>query len=153
MKKTMIVVLMVLFAAGASAADQWCQWDETSGINCQSDSRGYIVINGFKVSTPAIANAKGYYKVVVTEPTVGADQTRDAEVWAFSDNTITKTWTVRDLTATELDQREAGAMPISEYYIWKALLVKGVITQQEAATYLPAELIDAYLARKRLLGD
>jgi hypothetical protein len=44
-------------------------------------------------------------------------------------------------------------MPIGQYYLWRALIAKGVITQQEAAMYLPAELIEAYLARKRIKGD
>ena len=133
----------------------YCEWDSTKGVNCQSDDKGYIRrVDGLPVGGGEVNyNDNGFYELVVTEPTIGADQVRDAEVWAKPDNTITKTWTVRDLTATELDQRIANPMSITDYYLWKALLVTGTITQQQAVNGLPAEMIDAYQARKRLLGD
>ncbi|MHA2069770.1 MAG: hypothetical protein ACXABY_35855 [Candidatus Thorarchaeota archaeon] len=98
-------------------------------------------------------NYHGFYKLIVTEPTVGADQTKDAVVWGFSNNEISKTWTVRDLTGIEIDQRIASPMEITDYYLWKALIKTGTITQQQASDNLPQQMIDAYLARKRLLGD
>jgi hypothetical protein len=133
-----------------ASAGTWCQWDGSKGINCQSDSKGYIYIDGFKVSTPERANNAGYYKVAVVEPVINFNQIVDQETWAFTGNTIIHEWTVRDRTAEEIDLLISKAMPKSEYYIWKALLVKGVVTQQEAATALPQELIDAYMARDRL---
>lgn len=132
---------------------QWCEWSGTQGVNCQSDGRGYIKIEGRPTKTPAIANAAGWYKVIVTEPSLGADETKDEVVWGFASNEITKTWTVRDMTSTEIDERDASAMKITDYYLWKTLLKTSVITQQQAVDNLPADLIDAYQARKRLLGD
>ena len=95
-------------------------------------------------------NPRGWYELTVTEPTVGEDQVKDAVVWGFETNQISKTWTVRDMTTTEIDARDADAMPLSEYYLWKTLIATGVITQQQAVNNLPAELIDAYQARDRL---
>lgn len=144
------IVLLIVFFVSPVFAGQWCEWSGSQGINCQSDSRGFIMIDGRPTRTPSIAHAAGWYEKIDTQPTIGADQTRDAEVWGFADNQISRTWTVRDLTTAELDAREASAMPISDYYIWKTLLVTGVITQQQAANNLPAELIDAYQARDRI---
>lgn len=128
----------------------WCEWDGSAGINGQSDSRGYILINNIPTRTPAVANSKGWYKVIITQPIIGEDQDRDAEVWGFTGTEITKTWTVRDLTDQEKDQRTASPMPLSEYYLWYALLAKGVITTEEAVAALPPELVAAYEARDRL---
>ena len=156
MKKIFLVlVLAIAVTTTPLYAATWCGWSGTEGINCRSDTAGWIQLpNGLLIAVDEENfNRHGYYRLETTEPTVGVDQVRDATVWGFADNVITRTWTVRDLTTTELDENEARAMPLSEYYLWKALLVKGVITQQEAATALPQELIDAYLARKRLLGD
>jgi len=148
--KTFITFLILTFFSVPAFADTWCEWDGTTGINPQSDNRGYILIEGRPTRTPSIANAAGWYKVVVTQPTIGVDQIKYDEVWGFAANEISKTWTVRDLTAEELDQREAGAMPLSEYYLWWTLIETGLITQQQAANHLPQELIDAYQARDRL---
>ena len=150
MRRIILCIVALFIMPALSQADSWCQWDGEQGINCQSDSRGYIRVDGFKVSTPSIANAGGYYRVDNIDPVVGENQVRDEIAWSFSDNVITRTWTVRDLTAEEIDQRVASPMPLNTYYIWKALIAKGVITQQEAAQRLPQELIDAYLARDRL---
>jgi hypothetical protein len=148
--KKIIIFLIVLFPA-IGFADTWCQWDGVQATDCQSDNKGYIIdTRGFKVSTEPIANENGYYRMVTTEPVIGENQTKDQEIWGFAGNEISRTWTVRDLTITEIDENTASPMPLSEYYLWKALLVKGVITQQEAANTLPQELIDAYLARDRL---
>jgi len=149
MKKLFIYLVLLIFSPSVLLADSWCQWDGSQGINCQSDNKGYIR-TPFKVSTEAVANDRGWFRVEVTQPAIGANQVKNAVVWDKVDNIITKTWTVRDLTATEIDQNVAAPMPLSEYYLWKALLVKGVITQQEAANALPQNLIDAYMARDRL---
>jgi len=150
--KTFFITLIVLCFAAVSFADQWCQWSvpETKGVDCQSDSRGYIRIEGFKVKTPSIANNAGWYRLIVTQPAIGDDQTRDAEVWGFADNEISRTWTVRDLTAEELDQRSAGPLDITMYYLLKGLMAKDVFTLQEARNFFPQETIDAYQARSRL---
>lgn len=150
MKKFIIGFLFVLFISPMALADQWCEWSGTQGINCQSDDSGFILIDGRPTRTESIANAAGWYRVIVTEPSVGADETKDAIVWGFASNEITKTWTVRDLTPAEIDERDAGAMPLSEYWLWKTLLLTGVITQQQAIDNLPSELIDAYQARDRI---
>lgn len=148
--KKLFIFSLLLCLASTSFAGQWCEWDGLAGINCQSDSRGYILIDGFKVSTPAIANTKGFYRLVVTPASLGPDQVVGAEIWGFTANEITKTWAVRDMTAQEIDERNARAMNLDVYWLWKALLLKNVITAQEAAATLPQEMIDAYQARDRL---
>lgn len=70
MKKILLSMLFVVLLATHSIASQWCQWDGSKGDNCQSDHRGYIVIDGYNVKTPSIANAAGYYNVVETYPTI-----------------------------------------------------------------------------------
>jgi len=151
MKNLLAVVLIVFFAVPVSA-DTWCQWSGTEGTDCKSDRDG-VFRTPFPTRSEATINEHGYYRLVVTQPTLGENQVRDEEVWAFEDNVITKTWTVRDLTAQEINEREAGAMPLSEYYLWKVLRLKNVVTTQELQDNLPEELKDAYLARKALLGD
>ena len=158
--RKLIVILVVLLATSAYA-EQWCEWSGTEGINCINERDGILYAPGYvpiKIE-PNIdrIHSRGYYRLEVTQPVLGENQVRDAEVWAMythpvNEDKITKTWTVRDLTATEIDMGIASPMPISEYYLWKALIVKGVITQQEAANALPQELIDAYLARDRLVN-
>jgi len=152
--KRIILILTVLLIAPFAHADRWCEWSGTEGENCVNDRNGVLISpSGFKTRTEATINSWGLYKYTYTPPVIGENQVRDAEVWGFADNEISHTWSVRDMTATELDRREAGPMPLNTYYLWKALIVTGVITQQQAVNNLPQELIDAYLARKRLLGD
>ena len=150
--KKLIVLFIVLFST-VSFAGTWCQWSGTEGENCKSDTRGYFTLpSGIPVASKDF-NEYGYYERIVTEPIIGPDQVRDAEVWGFADNEITLTWTVRDMTATEIDNRIASPMSVTNYYIWKVLIATGTITIQQAQDNLPQELIDAYQARKRLLGD
>jgi hypothetical protein len=154
MKKLVLVSVILLLWAVPGFAGTWCQWDGSKGINCRTTSRSYITISGVRVTVSAEnLNPRGWYERTITEPTVGADQVKDAEVWGFANDEISLTWTVRDLTTTEIDTRDAQLMDITDYYLWKALIVTGTITQQQAADNLPQEMIDAYLARKRLLGD
>ena len=149
--KKFILCLMILLVPTILFAGTWCQWDGSQGTNCQSTTRTYITINNVRVTVSAEnLNPRGWYELTVTEPTVGEDQVKDAVVWGFETNQISKTWTVRDMTTTEIDARDADAMPLSEYYLWKTLIATGVITQQQAVNNLPAELIDAYQARDRL---
>jgi len=146
-----ILCLLFTFISSSLFAGTWCQWDGSQGTNCQSTTRTYITINNVRVTVSAEnLNPRGWYELTVTEPTVGEDQVKDAVVWGFETNQISKTWTVRDMTTTEIDARDADAMPLSEYYLWKTLIATGVITQQQAVNNLPAELIDAYQARDRL---
>ena len=152
MRKFILALCLCLLTVAPLSAETWCQWSGTEGVNCRSDNAGWIrTPTGLYVAVDEENfNRHGYYRLESTDPIIGENQARDSIVWGFSDNVISRTWTVRDLTTEELDQREAGAMPLSEYYLWKALLLKGVITQQEAANALPQELINAYLARDRL---
>ena len=155
--KRLIVILIILIAPFAHA-EQWCQWSGTEAENCLAVSGDGIIYppNHFPVKiagNETKINNYGYYLLVTTQPTIGANQTRDAEVWGFADNEISKTWTVRDLTATEIDQRTASPMSIEMYWVWKVFLDTGLITQAQAVERLPQEMIDAYLARKRLEGD
>ena len=150
--KKIIVVLAILLITSFAHADRWCEWSGTEGENCVSDSNG-IYLDGRPTRTVSMINDFGLFRVTETQPVVGEDQRRDAEVWGFADNEITLTWTVRDMTATEIDNRIASPMSVTNYYIWKALISTGTITIQQAQDNLPQELIDAYQARKRLLGD
>ena len=149
--KKFILCLIFMLVPSLLLAGTWCQWDGSQGINCQSTSRTYITINNVKVSVSAEnLNPRGWFERTTTQPTIGEDQVKDAEVWGFVDNEISLTWTVRDMTAAEIDTRDASPMPLSEYYLWKTLITTEVITQQQAVNNLPAELIDAYQARDRL---
>ena len=154
MKKiTVFIFLGLIIVSSTAFAGQWCHWNGTSGDDCQSDSKGYIVINGMNTRTPSIARNYNYYPLKVVQPDVGPNQIRDSIVWDISDNKIHLTWSVRDMTEEEITEREAEAMPLSEYYLWKVLLLKNVVTAPELADNLPAELKNAYLARKAILGD
>ena len=156
MKRLIVILIIVIVTSIApyAYADRWCQWSGTEGENCLNDRNGIVRVPGkLPASTVAIINSHGYFRVIQTQPTIGPDQLRDAEVWGFADNEITLTWTVREMTATEIDNRIASPMSVTDYYIWKALLVTGVLTQQQAVNNLPPELIDAYQARERLLGN
>jgi hypothetical protein len=152
MRKIILCVTVLFMLSGIGYAETWCMWDGSKGTDCRDDSNGYIILtNGMPVSIDEENfNRHGYYRLIVTNPVLGADQVRDAEVWGFGGNEITKTWTVRDMTVTEIDIRDAGPMPLSEYYLWKVLHLKGVITTQEIQNNLPQELQDAYMARDRL---
>jgi len=166
MKKITLCMAVLFILSGVGYADQWCEWSGTEGINCVSDVKPGIPF-GILVSptgTPTrvdtnidLIHSWGLYRLEITRPVLGESQTLDTEVWSLythpiNEDKIKKTWTVRDMTATEIDARDSGPMPLSEYYLWKALIVKGVITQQEAASALPQELIDAYLARDRIIN-
>jgi hypothetical protein len=147
--KKFIILLALLIASPAFGAT-WCKWSGTEATDCKSDSRKYISVDTGLPIGPESYAAYGYYELQTITPVIGADQIRDEIQWSFDGTIITRTWTVRDMTTEELDAREAKAMRIGEYYLWKALIAKDVITQQEAAQALPQELIDAYLARKRI---
>jgi hypothetical protein len=159
MKKIIITLVLagLTLLTTHSDAGTWCMWNGTQGVHCQLDTKGYVRLPGghpvSAVPAPGNLNQHGFYALQITYPALGENQTYDAEVWGLTDNVMTKTWTVRDLTGAEIDERSLGVMPIGQYYLWRALIAKGVITQQEAAMYLPAELIEAYLARKRIKGD
>lgn len=152
--KKIIIILGILMVASFAHADQWCEWSGTEGINCVNDRSGVLKSpDGIPTRTEVTINGWGLFRVTSTQPVVGEDEKRDAEVWNKVGNQISLTWTVRDMTATEIDNRIASPMSMTNYYLWKALLVTGVLTNQQAVDNLPSEMIDAYQARKRLLGD
>ena len=163
--KKLVILLACLVVPTLAFADTWCMWNGTQGEYCQSDTKGYIRVtsehtnktlaNNVVVGTAEDYNAVGYYLLETTYPALSENEVRDQEVWEFvshpvQGDKITRTWTVRDLTTEEIDQNLANPMPLSEYYLWRALIVTGVITQQQAQNNLPQELIDAYQARDRL---
>ena len=155
--KRLILVLFLSFIATPLVAGTWCMWSGTEGTNCQSDSRGYVRMpDGHPIgASEANLNYHGFYERIITQPTIGEDQVKDAEVWGFADNEISLTWSVRDMTATELDNRAASPMSVSDYYLWKALMTGGVFRQAQLVAYFQAnqpEMIDAYQARDRLLN-
>ena len=154
MKKLITIVLLILFFAPFSYADRWCEWSGTVGENCKNDRDGVVYLP-FPTRTESLINNAGLYRVTVTQPTIGVDQTMDAEVWGFADNQISLTWTVRDLTTTELDNRAASPMSVNDYYVWKAFIQAGIFTQAQLVTYFQAnqpDMIEAYQARDRLLN-
>ena len=140
MKKLIFAVILLLIST-SSTAGTWCHWTGAVGQLCKDDSKGYIVISGRPISTPAVANAHGYYKVTITSDTPGAET-----VWVLDGTGLLKTPSI-----TEIDEDKSKPMAVGQYYLWKALIAKGLITQAEAVNFLPAELIDAYQARERLL--
>ena len=149
--KKIALILTMLFVASFAHAGMWCEWSGTKGENCVHDSNGVLMSPlNIPTRTESTINSWGLFRVKITQPVLDENQVKDAEVWNKVDNEILLTWTVRDMTPAELDAREAEAMPLSEYYLWKTLIVTGVITQQQAANNLPPELIDAYLARDRI---
>ena len=157
MKKTLFVIAYLFLAISIANAGTWCQWSGTEGENCKTTDKSYIRIgedNTHPVTIDASnLNPLGWYELTITEPNVGADQVKDTEVWGFADNKISLTWTVRDMTDEEIDARDATPMGINTYYIWKTLIETNTLTIQQAQDNLPQELIDAYLARKRLIED
>ena len=50
--------------------------------------------------------AMRWLELVVVDPEKGANQIKEGPVIAISDSKYTRTWTVRDLTADELDARK-----------------------------------------------
>ncbi len=149
--KKFILCLVFMVIPSLVFAGTWCQWSGTEGENCKSTTQTSIVINDVRVTISAEnLNPRGWYELTITQPTIGENQTRDAEVWGFAENEISKTWTVRDLTAEEIDGRMASPMPLNAYYLWKALHATGTITIQQIQANLPQELVDAYQARDRL---
>jgi len=98
-----ILCLLFIFIPSLLFAGTWCQWDGSAGTNCQSITRTYITINNVRVTVSAAnLNPRGWYELTVTEPSVGEDQVKDAVVWDFVTNQISKTWTVRDMTVQVL---------------------------------------------------
>ena len=154
MKKLIATVIFLTLLSTPLYAKTWCTWSGTEGENCQSDSKGYIRIpDGHPIAANETnLNDHGFYEKTDTQPTIGADQTKDAEVWGMVGNQISLTWTVRDLTAIEIDNRVASPMSVSDYYVWWTLIETGTITIAQAQAHLPAELIQAYQARGRLLN-
>ena len=62
---------------------------------------------------PTLKSEKGirWLELVVVDPVAGKDQVKEGPTIAISDTKYTRTWTVRDLTADELDAektREVG---------------------------------------------
>ena len=149
-----ILCLLFTFISSSLFAGTWCQWDGSQGTNCQSTTRTYITINNVRVTVSAEnLNPRGWYELTVTEPTVGEDQVKDAVVWGFETNQISKTWTVRDMTAAEIDIRDANVMPLIDYLQFNLMVEKGVATPAEIVAYLTAkypEVLAAYQARDRL---
>jgi hypothetical protein len=152
----MLLILLVVFLASPAFAVTYCKWSGTAGTDCQSISnRTYIWLskNHPIAVDPASLAENGFYELVETEPTIGADQKRGVVQWNFTGSQIEKTWLVEDMTATEIDERDSKAMPLSEYLIWKLLVNKNVVTVQELRTFLETnypEIIDAYQGRDRL---
>ena len=154
MKKFALCLMFMLLIPSLLFAGTWCQWSGTEGENCQSTSRTYITINGVRVSVSTEnLNPRGWYELTVTQPTVGEDQVKDAIVWGFVVDEISKTWTVRDLTAQEMLDRDAQAMSLIDYLQWKAIVNFTSATSEQIVTFLTAnypEIVDAYIARKAI---
>ena len=152
MKKLFLIVLFITFIASTSVAGTWCQWSGTAGINCKSTSGTIYLANGIPVKEKDF-NEYGYYERITTQPTLGADQVKDTEVWGFADNEISLTWTIRDLTAQEILERDAAAMSLTDYLQWKAIVQFTSATSEQIVTFLTAnypEQVIAYQARKTI---
>ena len=153
MKRLFLIGLFITFMASTSIAATWCQWSGTEGVDCKNTSTGMFKLpNGIYVKEKDF-NASGYYERITTQPTLGADQVRDTEVWGFADNEISLTWTVRDLTAQEILVRDASAMSLPDYLQWKAIVQFTSATSEQIVTFLTAnypEQVIAYQARKTI---
>ncbi|MCP4262754.1 MAG: hypothetical protein GY774_35395 [Planctomycetes bacterium] len=149
MKKIVMIIAMLLITPFAYA-DQWCEWSGTAGINCINDRYGVISLDGVPTRTEAFINSFGLFRLTITQPAIGADETTNAEIWDKVGNQLSLTWSVRAMTQEEIDQRDSSPMSLSEYYLWTTLEATGTITIQQIQDNLPQELIDAYLARDRL---
>jgi len=152
MKKILIAILIVGFSATGAFAQLWCQNDgNDKGINCQSDNKGYLLINGFPTVKLTSRIAKGFFPVTIVEPDVAVNQKKTSEDWTFADNAFIKTWFVADMTDAEVDAFEAAAMNEDVYWIWKALRVlHPTVTVEQLVNFLPADQVDGYKARARV---
>jgi len=159
--RKLIVVLIILLATSAYA-EQWCEWSGTEAVNCINERDGILYAPGYvpiKIE-PNIdtIHSRGYYRLEVTQPVLGENQVRDAEVWELfthpiNEDKITKTWTVRDMTATEIDNRVASPLSVNDYWQWKGIQAAGGWTNEEMIQRLPADLVEAFQARARLLAE
>ena len=154
MKRVIVIALFILLVTPIAYADRWCQWSGTAGENCLNDRDGVLYVpDKFPARSISIINGYGYYHLTTTQPTIGEDEVRDAEVWDKVDNQISLTWTVRDLTAQEILERDQRAMSLIDYLQWKALIQFTSATNEQVVTFLTAsypEIVDAYLARKAI---
>lgn len=154
MKKIILFITGLLFISSISFAGTWCQWSGSEGENCKTTDLRYIKIGPKGDHPVTIApqnlNPMGWYELTITEPDIGADEIKDAEVWSFVDNAISLTWTVRDMTQAEIDTRDAEAMDPTMFYLLRGLIANGTFTLEQASSWFPQESIDAYQARSRL---
>jgi hypothetical protein len=156
MKKVLSIAVCLLLFASIATAGTWCQWNGSEGENCKTTDLVYIRIGDHPVTVAKEnLNPFGWYELTITEPTVGADQIKNEMVWSFENNEIGLTWTVRDLTAQEIQDRddlitaEEGLISRELYYVLRWLINENVITSTNVAN-APAALRDAYQARGRL---
>jgi hypothetical protein len=160
MKKLLLVICLLVVPTLALGAT-WCEWSGTAGENCKTDNKnGIIRIGGVNVKYESGKNSRGYYELIVTEPAVSDTETKEVPpIWDFVANQITKTWTVRDLTAEELNARIAMGGDI--YWLFKIVLNAPIPNKGEPLVTpakllgqgVPQWLIDSYLARKAIEGD
>lgn len=160
MRNLIVIVLVLLFAVSTASAERWCQWSGTQGENCLNDKDGILRPPGYFavkiIGNEAKINGYGYYFLTTTQPIIGADQYRDAEVWALVGNQMSLTWTVADYTAQEILEREARAMSLLDYLQWKAIVQFTSATSEQVEGFLTAnypDIVAAFLARKELQGD
>jgi len=138
----------------------YCEWDGTKGVNCQSDDKGYVRrFDGLPVGGGVENyNDNGFYELTDTQPTIGADQVKDEVQWSFANDQISRTWTVRDLTAQEIQDRDdfiaarEGRISREMYYVLKWLIAEGVISSTNINN-APNALKNAYQARGRLEAE
>ena len=146
-----IVCLIFIFIPSMASALTWCQWSGSAAMSCKSTVQPTVFIGGEEVDvSEETLNPLGWYIMNTTHPAIGPDQVQDSIVWSFENNQIGRTWTVRDLTQAEIDQRNATPMTINDYYQWKAIQIISGWTNQQLSDALPSDLVDAYVARSRL---
>jgi hypothetical protein len=130
----------------------WAKWNGTSGEQLQSDDKGYLNVEGsIRISGGEVNyNSHGFYQAQSIQPTLGADQIKGVVEWSFEDGVITREWAVRDLTPTEILERDAAPMSMTNYNQWRAIQILGGWSDITMANNMTDEEVASFVARRAL---
>ena len=158
--KKLILTILILCVPSLAFAGTWCQWEGATRVNCKSTNKTSIFITDHLVTVSAEnLNPRGWFELITTQPTIGADQVRGAEIETKPANEILLTWAVDDMTAQEIQNRadeiaaQEGLISRELYYVLNCFLKNGsidVVNGKLNPAGCPQKLKDAYSARGRL---